>query len=339
MAVDGENVRQVMAWLAPGGPVTSASPGAEALAQKLAAVVFQGDTQWPTHHEQADSYRDALSAWLGDDESMFAELTKPDADPGMFVDWFLPVVDRRAGQGAAQGQQPDPAAAAQDGGAATGLSNPNFDGTPGTEFYRFDEAAQDYQYSAVADGGDWATYEQRRYGEPARDDAYGLTYRYDQRDSVHEWYDEAGQTWQNQAWADQHAAGGQGAAGAQSAEPTAAGSSAGPVPEWDENWMMFYRVDASGTYQFADAVTPGDKASGCGDMWLSQEEAAARGAGRQGGSATAASEPHAAAADAVYQAMRAAVGSALTANPGLSDVLTEEHINAVLADVAREVIG
>jgi hypothetical protein len=320
MAVEAANVQQMMGWLAQGGAVAS-SPAAEALVQRLAAVVFQGDAQWADRPEQADAHADALSAWLGAEESQFADLTKPDADPGVFVDWFLLVVAGWRGP------------TAGDGGAAAGLENPNFDGTSGTEFYRFDEAAQEYQYSSAADGGDWATYEQRRYAEPARSGAYGLAYRYDQRDGVYEWYDEAGGMWQDQAWADQHAAAGSGAA----AQGPAAGSPAGPTPEWNENWTMFYRVDADGAYQFADAVSPGDEASGCSDVWLSQEQASARSAAGQ--RRPAAADPHAAAATALHNAMLAAVGSAFEADPELRDTLSDEHIKALLADVAREVIG
>ena len=321
MAVETANVQQMMGWLAQGGAAAS-SPAAEALAQKLAAVVFQGDVQWADRLEQADAHADALNAWLGADESQFSDLTKPDADPAVFVDWFLTVV---AGwQSRASG----------DAGAGAALANPNFDGTSGTEFYRFDDAAQEYQYSSAADGGDWATYEQRRYAEPARSDTYGLTYRYDQRDGVYEWYDEAGQKWLDQAWADQHAAGAPGVA----AQASAADPAAGPTPEWDENWKMFYRVDADGAYQFADAVTPGDKASGCSGTWLSQEQAGARPAAEH--QQSAAGDPHtAAAADALHKAMFAAVGGTFEADPALKDILSDEDVKALLADVAKEVIG
>lgn len=328
MAVESDHVQQVMTWLAQDGPARTANAGAEALVQKLAVVVFEGDAQWPERPDRVDAYCDALSTWLGADASQFTELTKPDADPDAFIDWFQPVVD------------------GWESAAPTGLANPNFDGTVGTEFYRFDEAAQEYQYSSSVDGagGDWATYDQRRYSEPAKDDSYGLNYRYDRKDQVYEWYDEPGQTWRNQAWADQHAADAQGAANAQPSPSPATGTFAGPAPEWDENWRMYYRVDSGGAYQFADAVTPGDKSSGCGDTWLSQEQASARGAGHQQSAtststSTSAPEPHAAAADAVHEAMRAAVGSAFEAHPELRDVLTDEHIKTILADAAKEVIG
>jgi hypothetical protein len=341
MAVESENVQQVMAWLAQGGPARTANVSAETLVQKLAAVVFQGDAQWPERSDYVDAYRDTLRVWLGNEESQFTDLTKPDADPSAFVDWFLPVVVGWESATTQQVQQSDTNAAAgvPESGAATGLANPNFDGTAGTEFYQFDEATQEYQYSSSPDGADggWATYDQRRYSEPARDASHGLTYRYDYKDNVYEWYDEPGQRWRNQAWADQRATSGHGVESAQPSQAPATGPS-GPEPRWDESWKMFYRVESGGVYQFADAVIPGDESSGCGDTWLSYEQASARGAGRQQQSAAAASEPHAAAASAVHDALRAAMGSAFEAHPELRDVLTEEQIKAILADVAQEVI-
>jgi hypothetical protein len=299
VAVDKENVQKLMEWLAQDSPVRS-DVSAEALAEKLTAVVFQGDAQWADRPDQADDYRDSLNSWLSTDsshEQQFVALTAPDADPGMFVDWFLSVVAGWESQAAGQ------------------------------------------QSATAADGNPAAGAEQGRYSEPARDDAYGLTYRYDLQSGVYEWYDEVGQTWQDQAWADQHAAGGPGAA----AQAPAADSAADPAPMWDENWKMFYRVDATGAYQFADAVTPGDESSGCGETWLSQEQVLARAEQppqSAGGSLdTSGAGPHAAAADAVHNEMLTALGSALEARPELKGVLTDDHMKALLADVARELIG
>ena len=231
MAVESGNIQQLMEWLAQDSPVLAGVAGAETLVTTLAAVVFQGDAQWTERPDQADDYRDTLTAWLatGGDEQQFAALTTADADPGAFVDWFLPVV---AGwDSPVVGQQPD--------------------AEPG------------------------------RYSEPARHDGYGLTYRYDNHGAVYEWFDEAGQTWQDQAWADQRAAGGPDS----TLHAPAADAPAGPAATWDENWKMFYRVEPDGTYQFADALTPGDKASGCGHTWLSQEQVVARTAGSAHGQA------------------------------------------------------
>ena len=299
MTVESGNVQTLMGWLAQGSPVRSELTGAETLVEKLAALIFQGDAQWPERTDQADNYGATLSDWLAIDsgsEQQFVTLTASGADPGMFVDWFLAVV---AGwESLAAGQQ---SAGAQGDGDLSG-------GGPG------------------------------RYSEAARDDSYGLTYRYDHHGEVYEWFDESGQTWRDQAWADQHAAGGHhGSAGAQA---SAADAHAGAAATWDENWKMFYRVDGGGAYQFADAVTPGVEASGCGSTWLSQEQVAARSAGAHHQQQTSATDSHeAAAADAVYQAMLAAVGAALESDPMIKGVLTDELIQAVLVDVAKEVIG
>ena len=250
MAVESENIQTLMEWLARNSPVRSAVTCADALAEKLAAVVFQGDTQWTDRPDQADGYRDALGTWLATDsghEQQFAALTAPHADPTMFVDWFLPVV---AG---------------------------------------WESLSAGQQSTAGQNGGDSADVDPGRYSEPARDEGYGLTYRYDHQAGAYEWYDEDGQTWRDQTWADQRAASGSGATThAPSSEP-----GAGPAPEWDENWKMFYRVDAGGAYQFADAVTPGDKSSGWAENWLSREQVVARTAGSSHAKTHSASAPQA----------------------------------------------
>lgn len=262
MVLDNGNVKQLMDWLADGGEVRSASASAEALAEKLASLVFHGDQGWPDHAGRVDQYRNSLGEWFAGDgglEPRFVELTGSDADPDALIDWFLPVVlewEERAARGETD--------TGHFAGAAVGLRNPSSDGTPGTEYYRFDEATGEYQYAASADATEWASYEQRRYSEPTRDENYGLNYRHDRTNGVYEWYDEASGTWNDQSWADQYAAGTQGSA-----------TTAGPAEvEWDDDWAMFYRIGPGGVYEFAHAVTPGDRASGCGDGWLSQEQVA-----------------------------------------------------------------
>lgn len=305
MAVEIGNVQTLMGWLTQDGSVRSGITGADTLVEKLAALLFQGDVQWPERTDQADNYAATLDTWFATDsggEQQFVTLTASDADPAVFVDWFLPVVE--GWESLAAGQQ---SAEAQGYGSLLGDA-------PG------------------------------RYSEAAKDDNYGLTYRYDHHGGVYEWFDEGGQTWRDQVWADQqHAAGGHGSAGGQGtagAQAPAASAHTAPAATWDENWKMFYRVNTSGAYQFADAVTPGVEASGCGDTWLSQEQVAARSAGAHHQQQAAAAQPHeAAAADAVHQAMLAAVGSVFEADPLFRDVLTDAQIHAVLTDVARELIG
>ena len=95
MAVERENVEKLMGWLAPDSAVLTEQLGAEALVQTLALIAFNGETQWPDRPDQVDVYREDLERLLAADpytESQFVELTKPDADPAMFFQWFIPVV-------------------------------------------------------------------------------------------------------------------------------------------------------------------------------------------------------------------------------------------------------
>lgn len=253
MAVESENVQKLMEWLADGGTVRASYAGAEVLVETLARLVFAGERGWAENTDQVDVYRYALRAWFEKDnghEHQFIELTGPEADPGVFIDWFLPVLNAWEELGT------------QVGPGEVGLQNPNWDGTPGTEFYRYNEATQEYSYADRSDSVDWLSYEQCRYSEPVRDENYGLEYRYDNKDQVYEWHDEATGTWKDQAWADQFATHGE-------------ASSTGE-PGWDEDRSMFYRVGADSAYEFADALTPGDRLSGCGDLWLSHEQVLAR---------------------------------------------------------------
>ncbi|MFJ9559011.1 hypothetical protein ACIRQQ_03090 [Streptomyces fuscichromogenes] len=308
MAVERENVETLMEWLAEGGPVRSAFTGADTLVEKLAAVVFDGESGWVGDAGRVDAYRDGLREWFADDsgrEQQFTELTSPDADPGMLVDWFLPIVLEWEERAAAHGTD----AAAQDEGG-TGWANANYDGTSGTEYYRLDATTQEYLYAASADGPDWATYEQRRYSEPARDDAYGLVYRYDRRGGAYEWLDEATGTWHDQAWADEHTA-------------------AGPEPAWDPNWNKFYRVGPDGGYEFADAVVPGQSSSGCGGVWVPAEALA-----DESGPAP---EPDAEALEALRTEIGEMVRAELAEMPDHG--LTGDDITAIVADLTREAIS
>lgn len=53
-------------------------------------------------------------------------------------------------------------------------------------------------------------------------------------------------------------------------------TSAGPEPEWDATWRMFYRIASDGGYEFADAIAAGDRSSGCSQVWLSRAQVLAR---------------------------------------------------------------
>jgi hypothetical protein len=320
VAIESENVQKLQEWFADGSPTRSAHATAEALAQRLAAMVFGGEQDWPEQAGRAAAYRDALREWFmndGDHELQFVKLTSPDADPGVFIDWFLPVLGTRE----SRAPHVDAGTAQGAGQGSPGWPNPNHDGTPGTEYYRFDEATRQHVYAADADAGEWVTYERRRYTEPTRNEDYALDCRYDRRDGVYEWYDEATATWRNQAWATQRTA----AAAAPGADPSAAG----PEPAWDEDWNMFYRTGSGGGYEFADAVTPGVRSSGCGGTWLAQDEALAQRARRPPADGE---EAHA----ATRADVRTAVESLLRSEPELGEGLTEEEIAEVIAEITEE---
>ncbi|MEZ0090784.1 hypothetical protein [Streptacidiphilus sp. EB129] len=324
MAVENENVEKLMEWLADGSPARSAHAAAGTLVEKLAVLVFDGEQGWADNAGQVDGYRDDLRAWFANDggrEFQFIELTGPDADPGVFIDWFLPVVTAWEDQGA----QADPGAVGYGGYDEAGLQNPNWDGTPGTEFYRCDEATQEYFYADGSDSVEWLTYDQRRYAEPVRDENYGLDYRYDNRDQVYEWHDEATGTWRDQAWADGLVAGDE-APGGENSETT--------EPGWDENWSMFYRIGPGGTYEFADAVTPGDRSSGCGDGWLSQEQVLARDAQDPLGWEQAA-EAQSVTSKAIESAVAAEVAAAVAEIEGAEE-LTPEQLAEIQAELVAE---
>ncbi len=300
--------------------------------EKLATLVFQGAWAWPNHADRIDEYRDQLQEWFAHDSaagSRFIELTGPHADPGAFVDWFLPLVLEWENQAAHN--EPD---GAEDDPPSTGWPNPEHDGTPGTEFYRVDESSQKYLYSATADGVDWATYEERRYTEPARSDDYGLDYRYDRTGEVYEWYDESSGTWNDQAWADLFAASTEGLQA--SADRT--------EDEWDEAWAMFFRTGPDGAYEFADAVVPGQQTSGCSDVWLSHEQVLARYAENQEATPDEeleeeySEESHEELLRSAHAQARVAVETTLAEDPDGWAELSPADIEEVISSLARDII-
>ncbi|MFI9275291.1 hypothetical protein ACIGXM_31955 [Kitasatospora sp. NPDC052896] len=320
MAVESENVQRLQEWLAVGGPAQSVNAAAEVLAEKLAVVAFDGERGWPERSDRVDAYRDVLRARFADDsgsEYQFVELTSLEADPGILVDWFLPIV--------LGWEVRDPLEAADSigsDGTDPGLYNPNCDGTPGTEYYRFDDDTQEYLYAATPDSQEWATYEQRRYAEPARHDDYGLDYRYDRKDGAHQWYDVATATWQDQTWAD--------AFTAQGGAPGAGASVDDPAFAWDDEWGMFYRAAPGGGHEFADALTPGDEASGCSGTWLNRDQALARRAEE------APPEPRGQDRESLKTEMRSVAAAILDDDPSLKKNLTKEDIEEIIATMAAE---
>jgi hypothetical protein len=335
MAVESENVERLMEWLADGSDARSAHSAAGALADKLAAVVFQGEQDWPKYSSQVDTYRDSLREWFAADsgrEGPFVELTTADADAGMLIDWLLPVVLEWE-QWAARDEAAGPPEEADD------------DGLPDAE--------------------------QGRYSEPVWDDGYGLDYRLDHINNVYEWYDEVARTWKDQAWAELYAA--RRHDGAPSAPDTAPDvvPEGGAAAEWDEGWAMFYRVGPDGGYEFADALTPGEPSSGCGQVWLSHEQVLARsshqptaepahkgegeaeveGAGEAEGQGKdeveyesqaeteTEGQGESAAVAAARDQARAAVEAALEANSELRTAISPEEKATAIADLTAEIVG
>jgi hypothetical protein len=72
MAVESENVEQLMNWLVCGGEVRSSDTAAETLVEKLAALVFQGDSDWPDHGSRVADYRNGLSEWFVGDSGLWS---------------------------------------------------------------------------------------------------------------------------------------------------------------------------------------------------------------------------------------------------------------------------
>lgn len=139
MAVQSENVEQLMKWL-----TDSSDAGADSLVARLAALVFQGDAGWPGRTDRVEAYRDELSSWFAQDgagETRFADLARPDADPGILIDWLLSVVgnwEERSASGAAGG-------ADSVGYEANRYSETAHDDSYGLD-YRLDRSLQVYEW-------------------------------------------------------------------------------------------------------------------------------------------------------------------------------------------------
>jgi hypothetical protein len=110
-----------------------------------------------------------------------------------------------------------------------------------------------------------------RYTEPVMDENYGMSYRYDKLQGVYEWENPQDPgTWLSQEEADRLMV-----AWAEAYSNEAADAALESVAAWDENWGMFYRLGADGSYQYAHARQPGVAESGPGDDWLTYEQAVA----------------------------------------------------------------
>ncbi len=152
------NVKQLMEWLRS----EDASSDAIRLREELAYLLFYGDPTWATNDDSnsVSDYRGILSDWLAEDsgdEATFLQLTTPgdeaDSNRELFATWFTSVVEKWK-QSAKATESGD-----------KGIENPNYDGTPGTQFYWYDPDNEVYLYAPTGDApdGEWLSYEDRRY--------------------------------------------------------------------------------------------------------------------------------------------------------------------------------
>ena len=119
-----------------------------------------------------------------------------------------------------------------------------------------------------------------RYSVPVYDENYQLYYRFDNEASVYEWCADPhalSSEWMSQSAADAMVA--QGAsrhAAAAHENPEVAsgqgvtGRDAEPTWAWDDGWGMFYRVGASGVYEYSHSAD--DAHSRPSGVWLSGEQ-------------------------------------------------------------------
>jgi hypothetical protein len=214
------NVAQMLDWLRD----DEAGPAAVALRDLLGSVVFD-DSAWADDDDSSSvsGYRETLAAWFAgdpDDETQFVTLTPPGDESAssrdIFVTWFTPVVKRwqevaetsdeteETGEEAADetdetGEDTDETG---DDIAASAVPNPDFNGTPGTEFVWKDPATGGQLYASTADAPDseWLSYEQRRVwtavaydsGRDAnyRQDVYDEEFQFQSRDDPSRWLPE-----------------------------------------------------------------------------------------------------------------------------------------------------
>lgn len=117
-----------------------------------------------------------------------------------------------------------------------------------------------------------------RYSAPVYDENYQLYYRFDNEASVYEWCADPhvpSPEWMSQSAADAMVAQGVSRQAAHEPQEVAAGRNATghdaePTWTWDDGWGMFYRMGASGVYEYSHSV---DDAHNRPDgVWLSGEQ-------------------------------------------------------------------
>ena len=116
-----------------------------------------------------------------------------------------------------------------------------------------------------------------RYSAPVYDEGYRLYYRFDNEQSVYEWCADPhapSPQWMSQSAADAMVAGRVSQQGAhedhQAAERSGTGDETDLAWAWDEGWGMFYRIGASGVYEYSHSVD--DAHTRPDGVWLSAEQ-------------------------------------------------------------------
>jgi hypothetical protein len=116
-----------------------------------------------------------------------------------------------------------------------------------------------------------------RYSAPVYDEGYQLYYRYDSEESVYEWCADPhapSSQWMSQSAADAMVAGRVSPQGGhedqQDAGRGGTGDGTEPAWAWDDGWGMFYRIGASGVYEYCHSVD--DAHTRPDGVWLSGEQ-------------------------------------------------------------------
>jgi hypothetical protein len=116
-----------------------------------------------------------------------------------------------------------------------------------------------------------------RYSAPVYDEGYQLYYRYDSEESVYEWCADPhapSPRWMSQSAADAMVAGRVSPQGGHEDLQDAGRSGTGDGTErawaWDDGWGMFYRIGASGVYEYSHSVD--DARTRPDGVWLSGEQ-------------------------------------------------------------------
>ncbi|WP_042382303.1 hypothetical protein [Streptacidiphilus melanogenes] len=243
----------------------SGNTGADILVEKLAQLIFEGERDWPARSDRFDAYRDRLTERFVDDsarERQFVELTGPDADPGVFIDWFLPVVLAWEEDGSAESGQP-----AWDEARAVFYRT-----GPGGAF-EFAEAKTRGQQGTGCSGS-WLSHQELiELGEDPATRAHGW-------DGARAMFHRTGSGGAFEfAEAKTRGQQGTGCSGSWLSHQELIELGEDPATRahgWDGARAMFYRTGPGGAFEFAEANTRGQRTSGCTATWLTDEQARER---------------------------------------------------------------